>query len=242
LSQEHLFSQPICNAIGLTRDAVVPGRLDARDGPMASAASLGRFTVRLPCSACNSGWMSDLERAAAAHLRRWLSSDEPLGRAGWETLAAWMLKTYFAAGHVEAHMRHPLKRDESGKLTYVAEVIPEPRRAKALSRRDYPTAFDNVTFGAARAPSGGPPYLYAFGNPTVHPSGPHQLNSRTAGVIVITLGPVELWATVAPLSPERVTLPARVSPLTAHSQFRELRIRGSEPPYPTAVVVSYARS
>jgi hypothetical protein len=90
--------------------------------------------------------------------------------------------------------------------------------------------------------STGLPYLYAFGNPTVHPSGPDQLNSRTAGVIVITLGPVELWATVAPLSPERVTLPARVSPLTAHSQFRTLRVRGSEPPYSTEVVVRYAKS
>jgi hypothetical protein len=71
-------------------------------------------------------------------------------------------------------------------------VIPNLSRARALYLED-DSAFEGMAFGLAR-PNHDSQFAYSFGNPTVLPEGPRFANKKSAGVSVITVGPLQVWA------------------------------------------------
>ena len=71
ISKEHLFSKPICSALGIDRTKVIAS-LDGNTGEVSRPLRLDQRLVKLPCVDCNSGWMEQLERDTARTLRRWL--------------------------------------------------------------------------------------------------------------------------------------------------------------------------
>lgn len=50
LTKEHLFSRPICNALGVDRATLVKS-VDGRNGDVGVAVPLGERSIRLPCQA-----------------------------------------------------------------------------------------------------------------------------------------------------------------------------------------------
>lgn len=89
MSKEHLFSVPICTALGVDRTKLVAS-LDGNTGIIGHATPLDRRQVRLPCAKCNSGWMGQLEQDTARALRRWLTRPgSRLTTAGHSHLVRW---------------------------------------------------------------------------------------------------------------------------------------------------------
>lgn len=225
LTQEHLFSVPVCRAFGIDRDSSTIASLDPRTNEVTNVTTPSRRTVRLPCAACNNGWMSDLE-VEMAKLASWLNGSGPLGRRRLEIAQRWMLKMLVVLGFSDLGSRRFL--DEPTDV-----LIPDIGAAQAASgMRPIPTA---ARFGAARITPGF--YLYAVGNPTVLPRGPDRLSSRAASVVAVNLGELQLWALVPLLPANQVRLPGSVSRLSSRLEGRRLRSAPAEPDLDAAVVV-----
>ena len=183
-TKEHLFSQPICDAVGLDR-AIDVASYDGNSGELGPIVPLHQRSVRLPCEACNSGWMSDLEVQTARTIRRWMSKPEkPLGQSGYETMMRWLVKTAVVLGFSEGGSRRFMESP-----TDVA--VPDITTAKEIRFGLVP---NHVRGGAAKV--GKSRYVWGTGNATVLPTGPDLLNSRAINVTALNLGPVQLWAVV----------------------------------------------
>lgn len=215
-TKEHLFSQPICDAVGIDRMMDVAS-YDGNSGQLGPIVPLNQRSVRLPCESCNSGWMSDLEVQTARTIRRWMSTPEkPLGRSGYETMMRWLVKTAVVLGFSEGGSRRFMDAP-----TDVA--VPDITTAKEIRAGLVPS---HVLGGAAKV--GRSRYVWGTGNATVSPTGPDLLNSRAINVAALNLGPVQLWAVIPIVKPERVAFPRGVIRLHPRVAFQSLPTRTGE--------------
>lgn len=217
-TKEHLFSQPICNAVGIDR-AMDVASYDRNSGELGPIVPLGRRSVRLPCEGCNSGWMSDLEIQTARTIRRWMSKPEnPLGRTGYDNLMRWLVKTAVVLGFSEGGSRRFME-------TPTDVAVPDITTAKAVRNGVVP---DNVQGGAAKVAAGSR-YVWGTGNATVSPTGPDLLNSRAVNVTALNLGQLQLWVAIPIVKPDRLALPKGVTRLHPRIAFQSLPTRTGEP-------------
>ena len=227
LSKEHLFSKPICDALGVDRSMLVAS-LDGNTGEFRHYSVLDRRSVRLPCERCNSGWMSELERAAARRLRRWLANpDERLTKAGLQDLTRWLVKTAIVLGFAEVDARRFMSSPTE-------TAIPDITTAKALAAGVTP---DHVHVAAARTNNGR--MVWGAGNPTVQAAGPNRMSSRVINVAAFNLGPIQLWAIIPIIPPDHLQLPPGVKRLHANLCSRALQVRSGNLD-PTQVYATYS--
>jgi hypothetical protein len=212
-TKEHIFSQPICDAVGIDR-AMDVASYDGNSGELGPIVSLNQRSVRLPCEECNSGWMSDLEVQTGRALRRWISRPEsPLGRDRNEVMMRWLVKMAVVLGFSEGGSRRFMESP-----TNVA--VPDITAAKEIRNGRVP---DHVVGGAAKV--GRSQYVWGTGNATVLPTGPDLLNARAVNVTALNLGPMQLWVVVPMVRPERIILPQGVTRLHPRLAFRPLPTR-----------------
>jgi hypothetical protein len=227
-SKEHLLSRPICAAVGINRSTTLVASLDGRTSQIGHAGSLDHRSIRLPCSACNSGWMSDLERDAARTIRRWLSKpDQRLTNAGVVHVTRWLVKTAivlsFADNDARRFFDHPTDA-----------AIPDIRSAQHIADGRVP---EFAVAGAARTNNS--TYLWGVGNPTVKPSGPDRISCRAVNVAGLNLGPLQLWVAIPIVPPDKLHLPRGVVALHPQLRSRGLRTRSGNLD-PTQVVARYS--
>lgn len=190
---------------------------DGNSGELGPIVPLHQRSVRLPCQACNSGWMSDLEVQTARTIRRWMSKPEkPLGQGGYETMMRWLVKTAVVLGFSEGGSRRFME-------TPTDVAVPDITRAKEIRSGLVP---DHVVGGAAKV--GSSQYVWGTGNATVSPTGPDLLNSRAINVTALNLGQLQLWAVVPIVKPETVVLPKGVTRLHPRLAFQSLPTRTGE--------------
>lgn len=208
-SREHLFSQPICDALGLDRETVTVS-YDANSGQTGVPVPLSQRTVKLPCGSCNSGWMSQLEVETGSLLAGWVGNlRTPLGEDGVDALTRWLVKTLFVLGFAEGDSRH--------FMTSPAEtIVPDITTAKQLIAGE---RLEGVAVGAAR--SARTNRIWALGNPSVVAAA--GLSSRVVNAAAFNLGPIQLWVAVPLMQPDSLVLPARVASLEETLTFTQLR-------------------
>lgn len=208
-SREHLFSQPICDALGLDRETVAVS-YDANSGVAGVPVPLSQRTVKLPCSSCNSGWMSQLEVDTGSVLAGWVGNPrKPLGEDGVDVLTRWLVKTLFVLGFAEGDSRHFM-------VSPTEIIVPDVTAAKQLIAGD---RLEGVAAGAARSARAN--VLWALGNPSI--VAPAGLSSRVVNAAAFNMGPVQLWVAVPLLQPDDLFLPARIASLEKTLTFSRLR-------------------
>ncbi len=169
---------------------------DGNTGEFGSDVRLDQRQVKLPCVACNSGWMSQLELDTAHALRRWIGGPSSrLTAAGFAHLQRWMTKTAIVVGFAELGARHIL--NDRGDVAF-----PDITLALALGRGEGP----NVLVGAAVTKRAGA--VWGAGNPTVRPAGPDRISSRAVNVLGLNLGALQLWTALPIISPRRLATSA----------------------------------
>ena len=212
-TKEHLFSQPICGAVGIDR-AMDVASYDQNSGELGPIIPLNQRSVRLPCEGCNSGWMSDLEVQTARTIRRWMSKPErPLGRTGFENITRWLVKTAVVLGFSEGGSRRFME-------TPTDVAVPDITTAKGIRHGVVPA---HVRTGAAKVHDSR--YVWGTGTATVSPTGPDLLNSRAVNVTALNLGQLQLWVAIPIVKPERLALPRGVTRLHPRVTFQSLPTR-----------------
>lgn len=212
-TKEHLFSQPICDAVGIDR-AMDVASYDQNSGELGPIVPLDQRSVRLPCEGCNSGWMSDLEVQTARTIRRWMSKPEsPLGRKGFENMMRWLVKTAVVLAFSEGGSRRFME-------TPTDVAVPDITTAKGIRKGVVP---DQVRAGAAKV--GVSRFVWGTGNATVSPTGRDLLNSRAVNVTALNLGQLQLWVAIPIVKPERLALPRGVTRLHPRVTFQSLPTR-----------------
>jgi len=185
LSKEHLLSKPVAGAFGIDRSMSLAQFGTNRDEPV--LVRLEDASVRLVCERCNNTWMNALEHRMA-EVAAWTSRpNRGLPVPGFETMRAWALKTYLVLSVMVGEARRFSDRPES------PGVIPNFTRARQLYEDD-PAAFDGMAFGLARLDTEAGRFAYAFGNPTVEPNGTRYAGQKSAGLSIVTLGSLQIWA------------------------------------------------
>lgn len=228
-TKEHVFSKPICDAVGIDR-AMDVASYDGNSGELGPIVSLDQRSVRLHCEECNSGWMSDLEVQTGRALRRWLSRPEsPLGRDGYDVIMRWLVKMAVVLGFSEGGSRRFME-------TATDVAVPDITAAKEIRSGSVP---DHAVGGAAKA--GKSQYVWGTGNATVTPTGPDLLNSRAVNVTALNLGPLQLWVAIPMVRPEKIALPRGVSRLHPRLTFQRLPTRTGDL-NPSLVNASFARA
>lgn len=230
LSKEHLLSEPVCRAFRVDR-TVVAARVDGSARRVNSVARLGDTQVRLPCRACNSGWMNELENGMERLVAPWARGRRArLGEGALAVLTRWALKTHIVLGALDGGIRAFGSDKSDSKMG----VIPEATRAHQLYE-DNPAAVTGVTVGVARVAKS--EYLWGFGNPTVIPKGPQYANARSATVTCLNLRCLQLWVIAPVFSTATVRLPPRVQRVAATLVFAHLPYTASGKPPLDAVIV-----
>jgi hypothetical protein len=228
LSKEHLFSKPICDAFGIDRSMPVVS-FDLNTRTMGRSTTLDAKSVRLPCEGCNSGWMNDLERRAAAIFGRWIAeSSETLTTGEVGDIRRWLAKTAIVLAFGEVDARRFIENPTE-------TAVPDITTAKAVMRGD---SLDHVVVGAARTRLAN--FGWGVGNPTVTPSGPDRISCRMVNVMVLNLPPLQLWTVIPIVRPDRVTLPPNVWRFRENLSFGALPLRSGRDIQPTRVVASYS--
>jgi hypothetical protein len=217
LSREHLISQPVADAFGIDRNnelATFDGWVLDESPTRRRSVPMTELAVRLPCRACNSGWMNELEHNMAA-VARWARA----GRNGitapvYDGFLRWLLKTYIVFTALDGGIRR------FGTESDDFHMLPEVTRAHLLWERS-PEALDGVTFAFAKSWREG--VSYSFGNPTVVPQGEQYAGCRTAGALVLQLGQIVSCVVVASPLANSVSVPAPYRALRAGDTYRRLR-------------------
>lgn len=227
LSKEHLWSVPVCRGFGIDRTTPTgdPANLDA------PPVRMDQVQVRIACESCNNGWMSDLENEMEdvvgwAWYRRRIES---LTEGGALVLKAWSLKSLLVWSAYAGRIRS-FGRSEEADFAFV----PEATGARQLFRGQWREAVARATFGWGRVPPG--PYLWGFGNPEVLPRGPDVPNARSAGVLALNLGELQLWVVDPLFSTAAVQLPPGVAPVAPGISFRRLSDAAQKPDLAAVVV------
>ncbi len=145
-----------------------------------------------------------------------------------QTIRSWGLKTYLVLSEMVGGTRRFANNPEA------PGVLPNPTRARQLYRRSI-EAFQGMAFGLAR-PRDSERFAYAFGNPLVVPQGPRYASRKSAGLAIITVGPLQLW-TVDPtiFHNARIALPKGVTRLRSLT-YSELNVMPLVPDLDTVLV------
>jgi hypothetical protein len=210
LSREHLLSVPVCRGFGIDRSMMIlsPAR------PKAPPVPLDQIRVRIACQSCNSGWMNDLENRIENEVA-WPWYRHRTTRLGTEpvlVLRAWALKSYLVWSAFSGGIR-----TFAGPGEPQWAVVPDPRRARLLFEGRWEEAVEGVTFGLARVKPG--LHLWGFGNPEVVPKGSNVPNARSAGVLGLNLGELQVWVVSPVFSTAAVRFPPHVVDLTLGLSF-----------------------
>lgn len=227
LSKEHLLSKPIAEAFGVDRSAAFGHIGDSKNPIMLTR--LSDASVRLVCESCNNTWMNSLEHEMA-RVKDWVESlDQPLSSGQVQAVKSWTLKTYLVLSEMVGGTRRFAKKPEA------PGVLPNPTRARQLHARSL-EAFSGMAFGLAR-PRSSDRFAYAFGNPLVMPQGPRYASRKSAGLAVVTLGPLQLW-TVDPtiFHSAQIAFPKGVSKLNSGLTYSELHVMPTVPDLESVVV------
>ncbi len=218
LTREHLISRPIAGAFGIDRNAENFARFAPGENDRMSIQALNNLQVRLVCGTCNAGWMNDLEHDMAA-VGRWLQSARcgRLGKRRFDTIRAWLLKTYLVLSAIEGGIT---KFSDDGEPRF--RVIPELTRARQLRAGDLSEAFEGVHCGFARTGEMAR-FGYSFGNPTIEPVGPRYAGVRSAGAAALAFGGVQLWIVVPFIPGATCEFPSGVEVLTQHADVKRVR-------------------
>lgn len=208
-SKEHLFSEPVCDALGLDR-ATAAISYDANTEKAGVPVPLNQRTVKLPCRACNSEWMSQLEEDTGSLLAGWVGNPgSHLGAEGVAVLTRWLVKTLFVLSFAEGDSRQFM-------TSPTETMVPDVTIAKKLIAEE---RLAGIAAGAAQAAPTN--LLWALGNPTI--SGPEGLSSRVVNAAAFNLGPLQMWVAVPLIRPDELTLPPRIDQLTKCLIFSDLR-------------------
>ena len=217
LSLEHLVSQPVADAFGIDRSNSIASidaeTIDRGQPEIRRMVRMSELAVRLPCRACNSTWMNDLEHGMAAVARWTRARENALTVEADRTLRRWLLKTYIVVAAIAGGSRRFGTTDDF-------YLLPEATRARLLWENS-DEAFDRVGFGFARWGTAGS-FMYCVGNPTVVPSGDGYASCRSAGALTLNLGTLSTCVVVTHLANE-VTIPAPYRALEPGDRYRDLR-------------------
>lgn len=212
MSKEHLFSSPICSALGVDRTKLVAS-LDGNTGTVGHAGRLDQRQVKLPCVGCNSGWMEQLERDTARTLRRWLAEpNSRLTTAGHAHVVRWIAKTAIVIGFAELGSRQFLANPTNS-------AVPDITLGRQLANGEVP----DIVVGGARASQ--MDQVWGAGNASVEPVGHDRISSRAVNVLALNLGELQLWGVLPVIRPDDLRLPSGVQPLSPNSRSRSLRGR-----------------
>ena len=221
LTKEHLISQPVADAFHIDRQGSKVARfdrdaVDAGDFDSMTFCSLAELSVRIACARCNNGWMNELEHQMV-EIARWArAGGRPLGKANLRNVSRWLLKTHAVMSVLDGATRRFV--DPDGEIG--SQVIPDPTRARLL-RVDDDAAFDGVVIAAGR--SNGEGFAYGFGNPEIRSTAANPPSARSAAVVAMSLGSLQLWAVVPWLRSGRVQLPSGLITLNARTRSKQLR-------------------
>ena len=227
LSKEHLLSKPVATAFGVDRSAAFGLLGDPNE--LIVLPRLSDLSVRLVCEPCNNTWMNDLEHGMAA-LNGWChGGDLPMTSSQVDALRSWCLKTYLVLSAMVGGTRRFAEDPEA------PGVIPNFTRARQLYERN-PEAFEGMAFGAARTIEPNR-FAYAFGNPTVIPTGPRHANQKSAGLSIVTIGSLQVW-TVDPtiFRAARIRFPDGVTTVAAGIRYRKMQTMPLVPRLEDAIV------
>jgi hypothetical protein len=142
--------------------------------------------------------------------------ERPLGRAGFETMMRWLVKTAVVLGFSEGGSRRFME-------TPTDVAVPDISMAKAVRNGVVP---DYVRAGAAKV--GSTRYVWGTGNASVSPTGPDLLNSRAVNVAAVNLGRLQLWVAIPIVRPETLILPKGVTRLHPRVAFQSLPTRSGD--------------
>jgi hypothetical protein len=214
LTKEHLVSRPVADAFSLDRSGTF-GQF-GNPGDSIALAQLDEVAVRFVCERCNSTWMNTLEHEVAG-LATWVASpDQSLTPVQMDSLRRWALKTYLVLSVMIGETRRFSRNPQA------PGVIPNFTRARQMYEKDA-RAFDGMAFGLAR-PFQTDRFAYAFGNPTVVPQGPRYASRKSAGVAIVTLGPLQVWVVDPTFFHEaEISFPMRVAVVEPGLKYSELR-------------------
>lgn len=227
LSKEHLWSVPVCRGFGIDRSTPTGDPTN----PDATPVRMDRVQVRIACVTCNHGWMSDLENQMENVVgwpwyRRRI---DPLTEGGVLVLKAWALKSLLVWSAYAGGIRSFGRSEEAGFA-----FIPDATGARLLFRGQWQEAVARATFGWGRVSLG--TYLWGFGNPEVLPKGPDVPNARSAGVLALNLGELQIWVVDPLFSTASVQLPPGVDPVAPGIPFRRLPKASHEPALASVIV------
>jgi hypothetical protein len=212
LNKEHFLSNPICDLFGIDRKTTHLGRVNGNTNEIQSVAPLEQTSIKLPCTSCNSGWMSDLENTAVQVLDRWINDNARLSPEDLTTLRRWMAKTHLVLCAMEGSSRR-FGDDPNA-------VIPDATLGRLLYEGS-DEAFDGVHFAVGIPIKA--TFLYGFGNPIPTCTGPTPINSRAATVSYLNLGTVQLWTLATTLRPASFMFPPRLTLLRRRLAHRQLQ-------------------
>lgn len=227
LSKEHLLSKPVANAFGIDRSTAF-GHIGDSKNPIV-LTRLSDASVRFVCEPCNNTWMNSLEHEMAS-LDGWVGSpDQPLTSNQAQTVRSWALKTYLVLSEMVGQTRRFANHPEA------PGVLPNPTRARQLYAKST-EAFEGMAFGLAR-PRDSDRFAYAFGNPLVIPEGPRYASRKSAGLAIVTLGPLQVW-TVDPtiFHSARIAFPKHVTRLEPSLTYSELGVTPIVPDLDSVIV------
>lgn len=226
LSKEHLLSKPVADAYRIDRSAAFGHIGDSKKPIMLTR--LSDASVRFVCEPCNNTWMNSLEHEMA-RLNDWVGAPESLTSNQVHTVRSWALKTYLVLSEMVGGTRRFANNPDA------PGVLPNPTRARQLYARS-PEAFEGMGFGLAR-PKNADRFAYAFGNPLVIPQGPRYASRKSAGLAIITLGPLQLWIVDPTIFHNaRITLPRGVARLEPELTYSDLDVMPVVPHLETVLV------
>ena len=217
LTQEHLISRPISDALGLDRSSTIAEFQWSEEGPDLDGlrlVPLGDLKVRSACRECNNGWMESLETAAAGGFESWLRRGR-LAAKDVDVIARWLATRLLVWTMRDGGIRSLEERVEQGE----GRAIPHFNRAHRLASCSS-DALDGLAIGAAAA-TGDP--RFGFGNASTEP---REKGPLTA-VLALHFPPIQLWVADGVFESE-IRLPMGVRTLKPEMRMRRLRHRGND--------------
>lgn len=107
LTREHVVARVVASSLDLSASGIDMARLSIRQGRLVDRRNVATasFTLKSVCASCNNGWMSELDKAAAAILPRMDPATDPLRPSLDEAsvLASWAAKTATTLGFATAY-------------------------------------------------------------------------------------------------------------------------------------------
>lgn len=227
-SREHIISEPIAALMGVDRQRDLLAAVDGEGETRIPAVPFVAHSVRGPCEDCNSGWMQQVDTAAAETIKAHTESPGTVSAAELGVIQAWLIKTYYVFGLRDDKFQNPIEGED-----LVSHLVPDPTQAKALHEGDHERAVGHSIVGVGRVQGDWP--VTGFGNCRTNP---RQL-LIFAGVLILGLPAVDaqFWLANPTLPAKGVRFPPGVKRAAVGMLWRN-RGRGAFPS-PNAVIVDF---